>query len=543
MSLDPRLTQRLAKAVLWAMTVLTVAVLVFIIVFILRKGLPVIDLDFLTKNPVDMGKGGGIFPTIVGTVVLTALAILIATPLGVGTAIYLTEYTWENAVTRVIRFGAECLAGIPSIIFGLFGFIFFVIKLGFGWSILSGGLTLAFMILPTIIRTSEEAIKSVPVRLPRGQLLARRARKWQTVTRVVLPVALPGIVTGHHPQHRPEHRRDGGRDLHRRQRPAGSRRRSFPRRGRWPSISTSWPGRGSRCPNAYGTAAVLIIAILLVNIADLLADEPLHQEVFVRTERTNARDSRRSGSAGSATSSAAGGRSTALDLEVFRNEILGIIGPARSGKIDLPLRPQPAERPRPRLARRGPGRDRRQGHLRPRRGRRRAAAEAGHGLRHARAAAAVDLRQRRLRPAPGRRPRPGAGSTSIVRDSLRKAGLWEEVKDRLEHSGPQALGRPAAAALPRPHPGPRARRSSCSTSRRSGLDPISTAKIEESLRRAQEATTRSSSSPTTPSRRPASPTGRPSSSWASWSRSGPPARSSPRPRTSAPTTTSRGRFG
>ncbi len=174
MRFDPRLEQRIVRALLWAMTVLTVAVLVFIVFFILRKGLPAISLDFLAKNPVDMGKGGGIFSTVIGTIVLTALAILIATPLGVGTAIYLTEYTWESAVTRVIRFGAECLAGIPSIIFGLFGFILFVTKLGFGWSVLSGGLTLAFMILPTIIRTSEEAIKSVPAGLPDGQLLPWR---------------------------------------------------------------------------------------------------------------------------------------------------------------------------------------------------------------------------------------------------------------------------------------------------------------------------------------------------------------------------------
>ena len=101
-----------------------------------------------------MGKEGGIFPTIVGTVALPAGPSSSPTPLGIATAIYLTEYTREGPVTRVIRFGAECLAGIPSIIFGLFGFVLFVTKLKFGWSILSGGLTLAFMILPTIIRTS-----------------------------------------------------------------------------------------------------------------------------------------------------------------------------------------------------------------------------------------------------------------------------------------------------------------------------------------------------------------------------------------------------
>ena len=109
-----------------------------------------------------MGRAGGIFPTIVATAYITLLAIVIATPLGVGTAIFLREYTRESRVSRLIRFGTDCLAGVPSIIFGLFGFVFFVIFLHMGWSILSGGLTLAIMVLPTIIRTSEEAIKAVP---------------------------------------------------------------------------------------------------------------------------------------------------------------------------------------------------------------------------------------------------------------------------------------------------------------------------------------------------------------------------------------------
>jgi phosphate transport system permease protein len=193
--LGPRFEEKAVRVGLWALTLITVGVLVFIIVFILRRGLPVLSLEFLTANPMDMGKSGGIFSTVVGTIALTALAILIAAPLGVGTAIYLTEYTWGGPVTRIIRFGAECLAGIPSIIFGLFGFILFVTKLKFGWSILSGGLTLAFMLLPTIIRTSEEALKSVPPAF-RQVSFSLGSSKWQTVTRVVLPSAMPGIVTG-----------------------------------------------------------------------------------------------------------------------------------------------------------------------------------------------------------------------------------------------------------------------------------------------------------------------------------------------------------
>jgi phosphate transport system permease protein len=265
MSLDPRTSQRVARAVLWAMTAMTIAVLLFIIFFILRKGLPALSLEFLTKNPIDMGKEGGIFSTVIGTAVLTALAILIATPLGVGTAIYLTEYTWENAATRIIRFGAECLAGIPSIIFGLFGFILFVTKLGFGWSILSGGLTLAFMILPTIIRTSEEAIKSVPAAY-RQVSFSLGGTKWQTVTRVVLPAALPGIVTGII--------LSVGRSIGETAAvifTAGSALRiptSLFSSSRTMSVHFYILAReGISMPRAYGTAAVLVIAILIVNIA------------------------------------------------------------------------------------------------------------------------------------------------------------------------------------------------------------------------------------------------------------------------------------
>jgi phosphate transport system permease protein len=262
--MKPRIEQRAWSIVLWTMTAVTVAVLVFIIVFILRKGLPTIDFGFLTKNPVDMGKEGGIFSTIVGTVVLTVMAILIATPLGVGTAVFLTEYTWESPVTRIIRFGAECLAGIPSIIFGLFGFILFVTKLKFGWSILSGGLTLAFMILPTIIRTAEEAIKSVPP-VYRTVSFSLGSTKWQTVTRVVLPSALPGIVTGII--------LSVGRSIGETAAvifTAGSALRiptSLFSSSRTMSVHFYILAREAiSMPRAYGTAAVLIIAILAVNI-------------------------------------------------------------------------------------------------------------------------------------------------------------------------------------------------------------------------------------------------------------------------------------
>ncbi|TAL35479.1 MAG: phosphate ABC transporter permease PstA [Spirochaetes bacterium] len=193
--LHPRYTQVAAIATLVVATLLTLGILVFIIVFVLGKGLIHISADFIFSNPEDMGRAGGIFPILIGTITLPILALLIATPLGVGTAIFLTEYTRESRLTRIIRFGADCLAGIPSIIFGLFGYIFFVTTLKMGWSIISGGLTLAFMIMPTIIRTSEEAIKSVPHSF-REVSYSLGATRWQTVRKVVVPNALPGIVTG-----------------------------------------------------------------------------------------------------------------------------------------------------------------------------------------------------------------------------------------------------------------------------------------------------------------------------------------------------------
>ena len=170
-------------------------VLVAILIYILIKGLPIINWRFLTEIPHNMGRSGGVSSTIVGTVMVSAVAIIIAVPFGIGTAFYLAEYTWENIVTKIIRFSAESLAGIPSIVYGLFGFIFFVIYLNLGWSVLSGGLTLAFMILPTIIRTSEEAIRAVPYSY-REVSYSLGGTKWQTIMRAVTPSAIQGIVNG-----------------------------------------------------------------------------------------------------------------------------------------------------------------------------------------------------------------------------------------------------------------------------------------------------------------------------------------------------------
>jgi phosphate transport system permease protein len=187
--------QRFAFGGIWAAAIITIGLLGLIIGVILLRGLPSLSWQFLTGTPENLGRDGGILPTILGTIALGFVALLIATPLGVGSAIYLTEYTYESRLTRAIRFGTESLAGVPSIIFGLFGFIFFVSYLQMGWSILAGGLTLALMVLPTIIRTSEEAILTVPATY-RDVSYSLGATRWEMVTTVVLPSALPGIVTG-----------------------------------------------------------------------------------------------------------------------------------------------------------------------------------------------------------------------------------------------------------------------------------------------------------------------------------------------------------
>ena len=189
------LTQGIAKILIWIGALSTIAVMVLILLQILREGLPVLRLSFFLESPRSMGREGGIFSTIVGTAALTLVALIIGAPLGVGTAIFLREYTRERKISRMIRFGTDCLAGVPSIIFGLFGFVFFVIQLNMGWSILSGGLTLAAMILPTVISTAEESIKAIPYSY-REVSYSLGGTKWQTVTRVVLPGAIPGIFTG-----------------------------------------------------------------------------------------------------------------------------------------------------------------------------------------------------------------------------------------------------------------------------------------------------------------------------------------------------------
>ncbi len=264
MRLDPRISQCFMKTLLWFLTGFTLFILVFIIVTISVNGLPQVTPSFLLKEPLDMGRAGGIFSTIVATAFVTLLALLLACPLGVGSAIYLTEYTREGWGTRIIRFGAECLAGVPSIILGLFGFVLFVMTLGFGWSILSGGLTLAIMVLPIIIRTSEEAIKAVPQEY-RLVCYSLGLSKWQTISRIVLPSALPGISTGI--------MLSVGRSLGETAVllfTAGAALRtpvSVFDSGRTMAVHFYILAReGISMPNAYGTAAILMISILLINL-------------------------------------------------------------------------------------------------------------------------------------------------------------------------------------------------------------------------------------------------------------------------------------
>lgn len=189
---------KLAQAGIWALRLLTytiVAVIVWILGDVLVHGIGVISWEFLTTHPTHAGAEGGIFPAIVGTFWLVVGTVAVALPLGMAAAIYLAEYASQGRLTRWIRLGIVTLAGVPSIVFGLFGLALFVIAMGMGASILAGSLTLAFMILPVVIVSSEEAIRSVP-RSVREASIALGATRWQTVWHHVLPYSLPGMLTG-----------------------------------------------------------------------------------------------------------------------------------------------------------------------------------------------------------------------------------------------------------------------------------------------------------------------------------------------------------
>lgn len=172
-----------------------ILMLAIIIGHILIKGIPALSIKFLTTSPAPGGRGGGIYPAIIGSLELIAGTAVIALPLGVLTGIYLNEYAKDTRFTSIIREAIDLLNGTPSIVFGMFGMVLFVTAMGFGYSLLAGWITLAFMILPVIIRTTEEALKSVPKDL-REASRAMGATKWRTIYKVVLPAAMGGVVTG-----------------------------------------------------------------------------------------------------------------------------------------------------------------------------------------------------------------------------------------------------------------------------------------------------------------------------------------------------------
>lgn len=174
---------------------LVVGILLTILIFIIVKGVSVINWEFITSNPTDGMTKGGIFPAIVGTFCLIAGSIIFAFPVGVLSGIYMNEYLKENKYKKFIRMMTNNLSGIPSIVFGLFGMAFFVNTMGFGDSIIAGSLTLAIMVLPIIIRTTEESLKSVDISLRHGSY-GLGATKLQTIRKIILPVCFPNIITG-----------------------------------------------------------------------------------------------------------------------------------------------------------------------------------------------------------------------------------------------------------------------------------------------------------------------------------------------------------
>jgi phosphate transport system permease protein len=189
------LIQRLGFFVIGFMSVLTITPIIGVVIYIFMQGSPAISWEFLSSFPHDGMRQGGILPAIIGTFFLTIGTAIFSVPLGVAAAIYLSEYAPENNLTRIIRLAIINLAGIPSVVYGLFGLGLFVLFLRFGTSILSASLTLSIMTLPVIISTSEEALRAVPQSF-RTVSISLGATRWQTIRRIVLPEALPGILTG-----------------------------------------------------------------------------------------------------------------------------------------------------------------------------------------------------------------------------------------------------------------------------------------------------------------------------------------------------------
>jgi phosphate transport system permease protein len=188
-------SEQIAFALLTLAAVLVVVPIFYVVLTIIVQGIGAISFTFLTQFPQDGLRAGGIMPAILGTFYLTIGTGIIAVPIGVAAAIYLSEYAQDNRLTRAIRIAIINLAGVPSVVYGLFGLGLFVLFLNFGTSIVAGSLTLAIMTLPVIISTAEEALRAVPQSF-RLVSWSMGGTKWQTVWRIVLPQALPGILTG-----------------------------------------------------------------------------------------------------------------------------------------------------------------------------------------------------------------------------------------------------------------------------------------------------------------------------------------------------------
>ncbi len=190
-----KIREKIAFSVLGLVTLLVVVPILMVIFYIVKNSIGAISWEFITQEPRNGMKEGGIFPAIVGTIVLIVGTMLFSLPLGVLSAVYLVEYARDNFFTRLIKLSVVNLSGIPSIVYGLFGFTLFVLFLKLGTSILAGSLTLGIMSLPVIITATKEALESVPVSF-REISLSLGATRWQTVRHCVLPYAIPGILTG-----------------------------------------------------------------------------------------------------------------------------------------------------------------------------------------------------------------------------------------------------------------------------------------------------------------------------------------------------------
>ncbi len=188
-------SHKLAKTLITVISALVVVPIVFVILFVIYNGIGALSWEFFTAPPRNGMREGGIGPALLGTVILTFVTAIVAMPFGVAAAIYLAEYAGDNRLTRWVRLAIVNLAGIPSVVYGLFGLGVFVLFFNFGTSIIAGGLTLGIMTLPVVISTSEEAILSIPQHF-RTVSLSLGATKWQTIRHQVLTHALPGILTG-----------------------------------------------------------------------------------------------------------------------------------------------------------------------------------------------------------------------------------------------------------------------------------------------------------------------------------------------------------